>query len=114
MSKDDYTDQRRAANSPDTPTAELHRIAEGLGYLPASERAELAGALVRHPNFTEPDVAKAIDRLNAMWWGDDPTECRLAIAALELAGSEAGIVNPRLGNEPGQSLPIGKPQQQRT
>lgn len=69
----------------DAQTVDLCRVAEGLGWCEYEERTRLAMALVEHPNFGVVEATRTVEKLNVMWWGDDPIECSAGAAALTAA-----------------------------
>ncbi|PPF45492.1 hypothetical protein C5B85_07955 [Pseudoclavibacter sp. AY1F1] len=69
----------------DAPAVDLRKVADGLGYRKQPRRDELARALVAHPNFGRDAAEQCISSLRALWWGDDPIECRAGWESLERA-----------------------------
>lgn len=69
----------------DASTVDLGRVAEGLGRCEYEERTRLAIDLVEHPNFSVVEAVRTVEKLNVMWWGDDPIECSAGAAALTAA-----------------------------
>lgn len=63
-----------------TPVDLLVEIGE---MMPWHDVHPIARKLSAHPNLTDEAYARVMTALKNQWWGDDPTECRLAWEAFE-------------------------------
>lgn len=75
-------EEKAQLTAPMTSVNDLWPIAAKLGYFVYWERSWAAQMLISHPNYTPEALEISLHELHVDWWGDDPTECRLAMEAL--------------------------------
>lgn len=85
-SRQHYEKLYETLNDENTVVDELVRI--GAGYIPMDNLVPLSRLLVSHPNLTAAAIARIVEVLHALWWGEDPTACRLTWECIEKCYSE--------------------------